>query len=76
MEIIKDNDGWLPEGNTTYIDDVAYYLYQSSKMGTNEAMCGQWHMMRNKMFRSEYVKAKQFIRLEKLNKIKNNLENR
>ncbi len=76
MKIVKNHDGWLPEGNTTYLDDVAYYLYELGKKGTNEAMCGQWHMIKKKVFFEEYDKARQFIRREKLNKIQNNLENK
>lgn len=77
MEIIKDNTGWLDDDLTTYFDDVAYHLYQKEHMKKKEAMVPQWHMVkRAKVFHEYYDKAKLMIRIERLNKIKNNLENK
>ena len=76
MEIIKDNDGWVQRKWTSYLDDIAYYLYQTEHMKKKEAMVPQWHVVRNsETFHVYYDKAKIFIRKEKLDKIKNNLVN-
>ena len=77
MKIVKDNDGWMSKNTITYLDDVAYYIYQTKQAKKKEAMLPQWYIVnRTKIFHEYYDKAKQFIRLEKLNKIKNNLENK
>ena len=78
MKIDKSIGRWEYDKSITYLDDVAYYLYcYPRRRRLKENITSQFSVIRSpKVYKSFYDKAKQYIRKEKINKIKNEKNNR
>lgn len=81
MEIKKDIGEWIdvkyepnPKYHTTYLDDLAYYIYcQPRKNRMKENITRQRaFILHPKVYRRFYDEAISIIRKEKIIKIKNN----